>query len=147
MPLNKETKPNQIKNHLLKTTTLKIFSKGVEKKYYWLTDIFEIKTIYEFGVIKKMLRQSYTLSEIQNWVISLIVNFSHQHCLVVFHLNLSDSKSPSKLLSMLSSGWSWFHLWFPVLLFLFKPLGTVPSAPTTIGITIILLFHCFLVLW
>ena len=28
-----------------------------------------------------------------------------------------------------------------------KPLGTIPSAPTTMGITVILMFHSFLVPW
>ena len=37
--------------------------------------------------------------------------------------------------------WSPFFLWSPVLHFLFRPLGTVPVAPFTIGITVTFMFR------
>ena len=67
--------------------------------------------------------------------------------MVVFHWRLSDSKSPQVfmifvsylVLAVLWFGRSWFFLWSPVHPVSFSGsrfLGTVPSNPTTIDITV-----------
>ena len=78
------------------------------------------------------------------------MSFSHQCQLVMFHRNLSDSKShqvSGTLVSILAD------LNNTVVLIRFpisnsfcpftKPLGTVPSAPITIGITVNLMIRSF----
>ena len=64
-------------------------------------------------------------------IVSQLASFSHQHQLVVFHISLSDSKSLHRPRFCKSS--SLFG----------KPLGFVPSAPVTIGITALFTFLSF----
>ena len=45
------------------------------------------------------------------------------------------------ILKMLLFVWTWFYLWFPIPPVLSNPLGTVPSAPTTVGITVTVVCH------
>ena len=77
---------------------------------------------------------------------------------MVFHWSLSDSKSPQisrTILSILIDLYSGVvRMFFTRLLiaksssFFTRPLGIVPSAPITIGITGAYIFHCFfLILW
>ena len=73
------------------------------------------------------------------------------HSLAVFHWNLSDSKSTQvsrTLLSILTDlNWSvvWMIKIFPLISnsssHSSRPLGTVPSTPITIGITVTFMFH------
>ena len=82
---------------------------------------------------------------------SLLVKFSHQLLLAVFHWSLSDYKCPHftrTLLSILAdlnnavvSMVSIFHLISNPPAFFPKFLGTVPSAPNKIGNTVTFIFH------
>ena len=75
-------------------------------------------------------------------IILLLWSYSHQCQLVVFHWNLSKSRSPQisrTLLSILADFESAVVKIFPLIslsLLLTRPLGTVPSATTTTGITV-----------
>ena len=87
-------------------------------------------------------------------IIIFLASFSHQLWLMVFHLNLSDSKSPQvfrillSILVNLNNVVVWMVLICPLISYftspLSKSLGTVPRALITIGIAITLIFHCFL---
>ena len=80
-------------------------------------------------------------------IISRLARFLHQHKLVVW-VTASFLISPgffsvfSPILKILWSGWSRFFLWFsnPPASFS-NLLKTVPSAPTTNGITVTFIFH------
>ena len=84
-------------------------------------------------------------------ILLLMRFFLYQHQLVVFHRSLSDSKSPwvsrtlLSILANLSNAVTCIILILILIsnssILLSKPLGTVPSAPTTVGITFI--FHSF----
>ena len=86
-------------------------------------------------------------------IISLRVKFSQQPQLVVFHCSLSDSKSlqvSRTLLSILADLNNVMVWMVPFLLmisnssiFFSKPLGTIPSASTTNGITSIVMLYGF----
>ena len=76
---------------------------------------------------------------------------SSYHCLRVFHWSLNDCKSPqiSRTLLSILVDLNDAVVWVVLILLLisnssnlfFKPLETVPSAPTTTGITVTLMFH------
>ena len=86
-------------------------------------------------------------------IISFLVSSSEQLQLMVSLKNLSDSKSPQvsrTICSILAN----FHnavVWMVLILLLisnssnpfFKPLGTIPSIPTTTSNTVTLMFHSF----
>ena len=91
------------------------------------------------------------------WLILLIIfysfeGFSHQHQLKVFHWSLSDSKSPQvfrtllNILADLSNAVVWILSTSTLISnssnpFTITSLVTVSSAPITIGITVIFMFH------
>ena len=70
---------------------------------------------------------------------------------MVFHLRLSDSKSPQvsrtllSILTNLNNDFVWMVSILPQISnsssFLSEPFGTIPSGPITIGITVTLMFH------
>ena len=74
---------------------------------------------------------------------------------MVFHKSLSDSNSPQvsrtllSILADLNDVTVWMTSVLPLIpnstSLLLKPLQTVPSAPIAIGITVILMFHIFVV--
>ena len=78
---------------------------------------------------------------------------SHQHQLLVFNLNLSEAKSPQfsrtprSILAKLNNAAVWMVLILPLICSSYnlfsKPLGTVPSAPITISITVNLMSYSF----
>ena len=78
--------------------------------------------------------------------------FLHQSLLMGFLRSLNDNTSPHisrtllNILADLNNVIVWMVLILPLIsdsssLFS-KPFGTIPSAPITIGITVILVFHC-----
>ena len=85
--------------------------------------------------------------------ISLHVNFSHQWKLIVYRWSLSNSKSSQvsrnrlSILAVLNNAVIRMVSILPLIstpsIYLSKPLGTNPSASTTIGITVTHMFHCF----
>ena len=87
--------------------------------------------------------------------ILLLESLSHHLTLVVFHFSLSDNKSTpiSKALLSILADLNHAVVWVVSILplisnsssFLSKYLGTVPSAPTTIGITDTLMFSSFFI--
>ena len=65
---------------------------------------------------------------------------------MVFHWNFDDSKYPQvfrTLLSMLVDLYKTVIWMLSTCSLIFNPLGIVPSAPTTIGITVTFMFHSF----
>ena len=72
---------------------------------------------------------------------------------MVFHWRLSDSKYPQvsrtllSILAYLNNAVIWMFSIFPLISRSSSPpsmpLGTIPSTPTTIGITVIFMFHIF----
>ena len=68
---------------------------------------------------------------------------------MVSRWSLSDSKSPQvfrtllSILADLSNAVHWMVSTHPPISNSFKPLGIVPSAPITIGITVTFMFHSF----
>ena len=91
-----------------------------------------------------------------NWslfYIIIIASFSHQLILVAFHWSLSDGKSPRVLrvllsiLAILNNVSDRMLSTLPLISnssgSISKPLGTIPSAQTTIGITVTFMFHSF----
>ena len=87
------------------------------------------------------------------FIILLPAIFSPQRQLMVFHASTSDSKFPqiSRTLLSILADLSNAVIWMvsdrpPISNFsspLTKPLGIVPSAPFTIGITVTFMFHSF----
>ena len=79
--------------------------------------------------------------------------FLHQLTLMVFHWSLSDSKSPQvsktlfSILTVINNAVVWMVSTRPFISKPFSPfinpLGTVPRAPTTIGIIVTFMFHIF----
>ena len=89
-----------------------------------------------------------------SFIITLSRVFSRLRKLMVFHWSLSDSKSPQVFRTLLSILADFNNAVLRVVSILppisnsssppSKPLGTVPSAPITKGITVTLMFHNFL---
>ena len=110
-------------------------------------------TTCSYGQIKKFaqLPVDYLLHSIMFIIISnlLLARFSHWHYLEVFHWSLSEGKSlqvSNTLLGILADPNNVVVLMVSILLIsnfsspLSKPLRSVP---TRIGITVMLIFHCF----
>ena len=89
-------------------------------------------------------------------LLSLFVCFSYHFWLMIFHWSLSDSKSPQvtrtlqSILVNLNNAVEWKVSNISLISRFFslfsKTLRTVPIAPTTIGITVTLMFHRVLLL-
>ena len=74
-------------------------------------------------------------------IIVLFASFSHQLTLMVFYWSLSDSKSTQVSRTLLRILVDFDN---PVVLVVStRPLGIVPSAPKTIGITVTFMSHSF----
>ena len=90
-------------------------------------------------------------------IIIIIRVFSHTLTLMVFHWNLSDSKSPQvfwtlpSILSVLNNAVVWMVSTRPPTSKssspFSNPLVTVPKAPITIGIIVTCMFHSFILLF
>ena len=84
---------------------------------------------------------------------SLRLFFSHQHLLMVFHLNLRDGNSSQgsrtllSILADINNAVVWMASTRPPIFqffsLLYKPLGTAPRAPITIAVTVCMMFHSF----
>ena len=84
-------------------------------------------------------------------IILYLVSFPHQRELMVFHWPPSNSKSPQvsmtflRILTDFNKAVLWMVSIRPPIYNLFsplcKPLGTVPSVPVPVGITVILMFY------
>ena len=87
-------------------------------------------------------------------IISLIIEFFTLVLMMIFHWSLSDSKSPqiSGILFSILADFNYAVVWMvstcPLISKTFhpctNPLVIVPNAPITIGITVTLMFHSFL---
>ena len=88
-----------------------------------------------------------------NLIYTIIIVFSHQVTLMVFHWSLSDSKSPQVsrtllgILAVLNNVVVWMVSTSPSTSKssspFCNPLVTVPNAPITIGIIVTCMFHSF----
>ena len=89
-------------------------------------------------------------------IILLLMIFSHQHLWVIFDWSPNDRKSPKasrtllNILADLNNVVVWMVLIFPLIFYCSSPLSKlleiVTSPLTTMGITVILICHSFLVL-
>ena len=101
------------------------------------------------------IKVSSSFTFFANSLMSFIISasFSYQLRLIVFHWSLNVSKSPKVFITLLhiladlNNAVVWMVSILPLIsnfsCLSFKLSGTFPSALTTIGITVILIFHSF----